>query len=371
MAARNSSDPPSVSPDLRTALHKALLDWYDQCKRDLPWRRTRDPYAVWVSEAMLQQTQVGTVIPYYDRFMQCFPDIATLADAPLQTVLKSWQGLGYYSRARHLHRSARIVNDTLGGKMPEQWEQLRALPGIGDYIAAAVASIAFDGCHAVVDGNVKRVLARLFMIAAPVNTPAGHRLFQKTATLLLDSQRPGDYNQAVMELGALICTPRRPQCPQCPLTAQCSAFADGQIESFPQRLPKAPLPVQRVTAVQLVRNRRILMVQRPAPGLLGGLWELPGGPVLPDEDPNAALRHHIHSLFDLHLSGVRQVGMVRHTYTHFKLEMMVFRCSGSRGSLRRENTATVQWVHPDRLDELPLHKATLKALALLNPSDCV
>jgi A/G-specific adenine glycosylase len=365
MAARTASETPAIFPELRIALQGALLTWYDRHKRDLPWRRSRDAYAIWVSEAMLQQTQVGTVISYYGRFLDRFPDIAALAAAPLQSVLRLWEGLGYYSRARHLHRSAQIVNDTHGGTLPEKYEQLRALPGIGDYIAAAVASIAFGGPHAVVDGNVKRVLARLFRISVPANTPAGHRLFQETATALLDSKRPGDYNQAVMELGALICTPRRPQCRQCPLAMHCGASAGGQVEHFPQRMKKAPLPVQRVAAVQLVRNGRILLAQRPAQGLLAGLWELPCGPVLPGEEPEAALRQHLRALFGLELEALGQVGTVRHTYTHFKLEMMVFRGSG-RGNLRRGNPITMQWVPPERLDELPLHKATLKALALLN-----
>ena len=365
MTEPNVTELPIISPDLASALQTALLTWYDQHKRDLPWRHTRDPYAIWVSEVMLQQTQVVTMVPYYRRFMERFPDVATLAGAPLQSVLKMWQGLGYYSRARHLHQAARIMCDTFGATVPARWDHLRALPGIGDYIAAAVASIAFDLAHAVVDGNVKRVLARLFMLDAPVNTPAGHRLFQRIATLLLARDRPGDYNQALMELGARICMPRAPRCVQCPLNVNCRALEREAAAYFSKRRPRAALPVQHAATVLLERGRQILMVQRPATGLLGGFWELPGAPVPTGRDAADAVRSHLQVMLGLQLEGFEHVGTVRHAYTHFKLELMVFRGTRFRENIRCNGSQSARWIQKDRLDAFPLHGATLKALTLL------
>ncbi|MFZ1983631.1 MAG: A/G-specific adenine glycosylase [Desulfatitalea sp.] len=209
--------PPAIPPGTRAAIRRTLGAWYDTHRRDLPWRYTRDPYAIWVSEVMLQQTQVKTVTPYFQRFMQRFPDVGRLAQADEQSVLKSWEGLGYYSRARHLHQAAQRVVHEWDGRLPSTWPEIRQLPGIGDYIAAAVLSIAFAQPHAVVDGNVKRVLARLLRMATPINAAAGHQLFQAAADRLLDVQDPGRHNQAMMELGALVCTPQTPLCAQCPL----------------------------------------------------------------------------------------------------------------------------------------------------------
>ncbi len=368
MTRRTAPEPPAVAPGFRSSLQGALLAWYDRQRRDLPWRRTRDPYAIWLSEVMLQQTQVATAEPYYLRFMARYPDIASLAGAPLQEVLKMWQGLGYYSRARHLHEAARIMRDAYAGRVPDHWDHLRALPGVGDYIAAAVASIAFGARHAVVDGNVKRVLARLFTIAEPIDTPSGHRCFQKTAALLLEQNRPGDHNQALMELGALICLPRGPWCAQCPLSGHCRAHAQGVPAQYPKRRPRAPVPTQRAATVLLGRDRRILVVQRPERGLLGGLWELPGAP-LPapsaDLDTFESIRGHIRQRFGLHPMDIEPVGTVRHRYTHFKLELSVFRCLRFLGRLRRNGNADAQWVREDCLHQLPMHKAAIKALTLL------
>jgi A/G-specific adenine glycosylase len=208
-----------TGPDI-ARLRRRLLSWYDVHRRDLPWRRTREPYRIWVSEVMLQQTQVRTAIPFYRRFLQQFPTPAHLARADEQSVLKCWEGLGYYARARNLHRAAARVAAS-GGRVPDEWDAFRALPGVGNYIAAAVLSIAYGRPHAVVDGNVKRVLARLLALDLPVNAPAALRAFQAEAERLLDRRRPGDYNQALMELGALVCTPRAPDCGGCPQDTQC------------------------------------------------------------------------------------------------------------------------------------------------------
>jgi A/G-specific adenine glycosylase len=255
-----------------------LLDWYDREKRDLPWRRTRDPYAVWISEAMLQQTRVETVIPYYHRFMKRFPDPAALASADLQEVLKLWEGLGYYSRARNLHRAAAVIVEEYDGRIPHSMDAIRSLPGVGPYIAAAVLSIAFDQPHAVVDGNVKRVLARLLQIDAPVNKPASHRIFQREADRLLTRERPSAHNQAIMELGALVCKPKNPECAVCPVSSFCRSHGSETVSAFPVRLTKPRTPLRRMIVAVIVRQKdhHVLIVQRPEEGLLGGLWEFPG-----------------------------------------------------------------------------------------------
>ncbi|MFQ5675407.1 MAG: A/G-specific adenine glycosylase, partial [bacterium] len=255
---------------------KELLQWYDNHKRDLPWRRSNNPYHIWVSEAMLQQTQVETVIPYYKEFLKSFPQIMSLANADLSEVLKAWEGLGYYARARNLHKGAQLICRDYDGLLPDKYHELLRIPGIGPYTAAAIASIAFDERYAVVDGNVSRVLSRLFLMNEPPsqNKPQ----FQKIATLLLHGNRPGDFNQAMMELGALVCTPKDPACSECPVQAHCEAFKTLTDPSMlPKRAFAKPKPHFDVVVGIIWRRGRILIDQRPLNGLLGGLWEFPGG----------------------------------------------------------------------------------------------
>lgn len=258
-----------------SAARDALLRWYVLAARDLPWRRTRDPYRIWVSEVMLQQTQVETVRPYYQRFLDRFPDLATLAAAPLDEVLVLWQGLGYYRRARSLHAAARIVVAQHGGELPHSAAALRELPGIGDYTAAAIASIAWGEVVAVVDGNVERVLTRWAAIEGDPRHGAARRRVRELATSWLPPDRPGDLNQALMELGATLCRPTMPSCVDCPLRPTCRAFARGDVDRFPERVAAAP-PRRKVHAVAVLRQGpKVLLAQRPADGRWGGLWELP------------------------------------------------------------------------------------------------
>lgn len=352
----------SISAPAIRALQRALYRWYLANHRDLPWRRTRDPYAIWVSEVMLQQTQVKTVLPYYERFLSKFPTVRYLADAPLQTVLKNWEGLGYYSRARNLRQAAGIVVSEMGGSIPRDWYTIRRLPGIGDYIAAAVLSIAFGQPHAVVDGNVKRVLARLFLIDAPVNKASGHKQFQAAAQQLLPDQEPGDHNQAVMELGALVCTPRKPACGRCPLTRYCRAAATRQTEQYPQRVKKAATPEHLVVCAVIMKNGRLLMTRRPAEGLLGGLWEFPSGRPGTESDLTAMCVDMVRSVTGLEVKVLGQITRVRHAYSHFKIRMPVFHCRWRSGRVRLSGPEAFRWVHPDRIDDFPLHGAARKIL---------
>jgi len=341
-------------------LRQQLLDWYETNKRSLPWRKTEDPYAVWVSEVMLQQTQVSTVIPYYERFLIEFPDVRQLAAADLQKVLKAWEGLGYYARARNLHRSAGVVRDTYGGSIPGEWKPFRALPGVGDYIASAVLSIAFGQPYAVVDGNVKRVLARLLRIKAPVNAPRYHAEFKSAADRLLDKTAAGNFNQALMELGALVCTPRQPLCRQCPLEDHCLARSKRQQAQYPRRLSGRTVPRYRIAVGVVLKKNRLLITQRKPDGLLGGLWEFPGGKIKKGESAEAAVRREIKEEVNLTVGAVQRLARVKHAYTHFKVDMDVFICRFESGRVRLNGPVDFRWVTVAGIERFPLPKANHK-----------
>ena len=273
---KSAYDPGEIDTKRISRIRRMLLTWFDRQKRDLPWRRTRDPYAVWLSEMMLQQTQVATVIPYYEKFMAQFPTVGRLADADLEDVLRLWSGLGYYARARNLHRAAQTVAAEHGGVFPATVDGLRALPGIGAYTAGAVASIAFGKKAPVVDGNVARVLARLFEINADVRDGVGLKLTWKIAGRMLPNKRCGDFNQAVMELGATVCLPKgAARCSACPLQSECQGFASGTVSELPIKTRKTAVKNETHVVVAIERRGQWLVVRRPKQGLWGGLWEMP------------------------------------------------------------------------------------------------
>jgi A/G-specific adenine glycosylase len=355
---------PIISPAERTAVRQALAAWYDRHRRDLPWRRTRDPYAIWISEVMLQQTQVKTAIPYFQRFMDLFPDVERLARADEQTVLKVWEGLGYYSRARNMHRAAKIMQAN-GGRVPADRPALRQLPGIGDYIAAAVLSIAFDQPYAVVDGNVKRVVSRLLCLDVPVNRSNTHATFQAAADQLLDRDRPSRHNQAVMELGALVCMPKQPLCAQCPLGFVCQALRHRNVEQYPRRMERRPVGEQQWIAAVIVKNGHLLLTRRPAAGLLAGLWEFPSARLAVGQDPPQACIDHVRAALGLRVRLQKRIASVRHTYTHFKLRMEVYLCHWQNGRIRLNGPAAFQWVRPAQIENFALHRAMHKVLPAL------
>lgn len=344
-------------------IRNALGRWYDTHRRDLPWRRTTDPYAIWVSEVMLQQTQVATVGSYYDRWLERFPTVADLAAADVQTVLKCWEGLGYYARARNFHRAAQAVTRQHGGRVPDDPAAFRALPGVGDYIAAAVLSIAFGRPLAVVDGNVKRVLARFLKIEAPANAPGAHKMFAPAAAQWLDSRDPGRFNQAVMELGALVCAPRQPRCEACPIAGGCRSRADGCQTDYPRRLARRAVPEHRLLAAVVEKAGRVLIVQRPMDGLLGGLWEFPAAPLVDGQAAEAACRAVVFELLGIRVQVVGGAGRIRHAYTHFKIDAEVYCCTWQSGRVRRRGPAAHRWVAPDRLADYPLTGAAHKVKA--------
>ena len=330
--------PPPAGEGIRSAGGRAqidpqaLLTWYDRHARVLPWRARRgerpDPYRVWLSEIMLQQTTVKTVAPYYARFLARWPDVAALAQASLDDVLRAWAGLGYYARARNLHACARVLAELHGGIFPDTLEGLRALPGVGDYTAAAIAAIAFDRPAVPVDGNVERVVARLFAIEDEL--PAGKLKIKELATSLLPPRRAGDFAQALMDLGATLCSPKRPACALCAWSNSCTACARGDQETFPRKVPKREGRLRRGAAfVALRADRRVLLRQRPEKGLLGAMTEVPGSEWRHDFDEASALR----AAPRFKRANWRRVpGVVRHVFTHFPLELTVFTTRVSRAT---------------------------------------
>ena len=346
-------------------IHIPLLKWYDHNCRNLPWRETSDPYAIWVSEVMLQQTQVKTVIPYYQRFLDAFPTIQDLAASDLQTVLKIWEGLGYYGRARNMHRAAHIVVQDCHGTFPDTWKHIRNLPGIGDYIAAAVLSIVFNGQHAVVDGNVKRVLARLLRVDTPVNQASAGNTFKKHADKLLYKPEPGKYNQAIMELGALICTPYAPLCDTCPIQPVCQAYQTSTVDIYPKRVKKKQTPLYNIAIGVVINHDRVLITQRRNDGLLGGLWEFPGGKIKKDETSAKACIREIKEETGLTVAVHQYLTQVKHAYTHFKISADVYICDIVSGMVVLNGPVDYQWIKLEQIDDYPFPRANHKFIPRL------
>jgi A/G-specific adenine glycosylase len=342
-----------------------LLAWYGRCGRDLPWRQTRDPYRIWLSEVMLQQTGVMTVIPYYERFLQRFADVNALAAASVDEVIELWAGLGYYSRARNLHAAACQVVSQQGSRFPADLQGLMALPGIGRSTAGAILSISFDKKAPILDGNVRRVLIRLYAIDEPPRAASVEKVLWQRAEELTSAERPHDYAQAIMDLGATVCTPRNPDCQVCPLASLCQANRLGLSGELPRRQPRKSVPLVRQVALLLECDGEFLVSKRPLQGMLAGLWEFPCREVTVGQQASAAAAE---LLADLALSGqLRELGQVRHAYSHFRLEVAVCQVvvdSGSLGGIASEGRTSV-WLPAAELAGLALHGAHKKVRALL------
>lgn len=298
---------------------------------------------------MLQQTQVQTVIPYYQRWLKTFPSLRAFAAAPLNKVLKQWEGLGYYSRARNLHTLAKAVVKNYGGKLPSTFDELKALPGIGRYTAGAVLSIAFDKHYPVVDGNVMRVLARFFLIREDITLPATQKHFWALAESLVPRGQAGDYNQAVMELGAMICTPRSPDCPNCPVLKNCKAFQKGLQNELPVKKKKEATPHFHIGAGVIWHKGKILISQRPLKGLLGGLWEFPGGKQEKGESIKETVRREIKEELGIQVDVGRELAEVDHAYSHFKITLHAHDCRYRSGQVQALGVMNWRWVKPQEL----------------------
>jgi len=339
----------------RDTIRRRLLAWYRRANRDLPWRASSDPYRVWLSETMLQQTRVETVVPYYERFLARFPDIESLASADEEDVLRLWAGLGYYARARNRRRAAQLVVREHGGALPRTAEALAELPGVGRYTVGALRSIAFKEPAAIVDGNVRRVLSRLCAVASLADTAAW-----RLAGELVPARDPDLFNQALMELGATVCTPRKPACLVCPVAPVCEARASGRPESFPAPKRKARPRAMRALGGVLVRRGRILLLRRPSQGLLGGLWEIPN---VADRAP-AALVDLVRERTGLRVAIGSALGEVRHQFSHIDLRLEIVALDDRGGRLATRARPEAQLCGPDELALLPLSRLMKKALAL-------
>jgi len=355
-------DLPDLS-DRREAIADGLLTWFAAQARDLPWRRDRDPYRIWVSEVMLQQTRVETVIPYFERFVDRFPDVAALAAADLDDVLKAWEGLGYYRRARNIKQGAEQIVAAGGAALPADFDGVRALPGVGRYTAGAICSVAYGQAHPVVDGNVRRVLCRLGAVDADPRTAAVERWLWATAAALLPSDHAGPFNESLMELGATLCTPRKPTCAHCPVNGHCDGRDDP--EAYPAAPPRKAIPHKDVTAGVIRRGERILITQRHAHSMLGGLWEFPGGKLEPGETLQQCLHREIDEELGITIRIERPFIQVDHAYSHFRITLHTFLCRHSRGRPRALDCAAFRWVHPDHLEDFAFPKADRVVLRAL------
>jgi A/G-specific adenine glycosylase len=373
-----SSYIPRYSTAIMTSLHgvegsealavmgRRLLEWYARHRRDLPWRHTSDPYAIWVAEVMLQQTRVETASGYYQRFLERFPSLESLAAAHLDQVLKTWEGLGYYARARNLHRAAQQVVQDLGGQMPNTPEGLLHLPGIGPYTAAAIASIAFGYDAVALDGNLHRVLCRLFAIDDDPGRPNTQRTLERLAMAMLPLGHAGDFNQALMDLGAMICTPTNPRCLLCPLMSRCQAKMEGIQNLLPIRATRTHRPERDVTAgVIWDGNGHFLITQRPLDGMLGGLWEFPGGKRRPGEDLSSCLQREIEEELAIEIQVNDLLLVVEHAFTHFQMSLYAFDCSWLRGKPQCLGCDDLRWVNLNQLDAFAFPVADQKIIAFL------
>lgn len=335
-----------------------LLSWYQENARELPWRSVITPYRSWVSEIMLQQTQVDTVLPFFTKWMARFPSLEALASADEQDVLTVWEGLGYYSRARNLHAAARKVVAQYDGKLPASSTELQKLPGIGRYTAAAIASIAFQEDVAAVDGNIRRVLSRIFDVTEPARSAAGEEILWSLAEQHLPEGLAGDYNQALMDLGAMICTPKNPNCDDCPISAHCLALQKGVQEKRPVKLPRKKVPHLTVTAAVIRKNGQVLLAKRPQKGLLGGLWEFPGGTMeSEDADLQSCLKREIQEELGARIHVGPSLGIFRHAYTHFKITLHPFLCELVAGEQPQAiECDDLAWVSFDEFDNFPMGK---------------
>lgn len=341
-----------------SAFQEKLLAWYDQNKRKLPWRDCGDPYKIWLSEIMLQQTRVDQATPYFNRFVERFPTVHDLADADQQDVLKVWEGLGYYSRARHLHDAAQLVVEKFDGKVPDNWDDITELKGVGPYTASAILSIAYNKNHAVVDGNVIRVLSRYLGIDDDVRSTKTKNAIQEAADDLLSEKRPGDFNQAVMELGATVCTPSNPDCEECPLQNSCIAYKTLRTDEIPYKSAAKKRPHHQI-GVGIVMNddEEVLIALRPEDAMLGGLWEFPGGKQEEDEEIEQTVIRELNEELGIEVSITKPFMKLDHAYSHFTITLHAYLCSLKEGTPKPKSSQKVRWIAIEKLEDYPFPKA--------------
>ena len=345
------------SPAARPSIGAKLIRWSSHRSRNLPWRRSRDPYRIWISEIMLQQTRVETVIPYYRRFLKRFPRVTVLARADRQSVLKVWEGLGYYARARNLHQAAGKIISGRGGIFPHSAAEWERLAGVGKYTAAAIASLACGEPAIALDANARRILTRVFAYRRGIRGARAERDLSEYFLQARGACAPGAFFQALMDLGQLVCVPRRPLCAECPIAGYCESRKRGIQDRLPVRPRVAPIPHYDVSAAVILRSSRVLLARRPEGKMLGGLWEFPGGKRERGETLPACLRRELREELGVGVRVREKLIAVKHAFSHFRITLHVFSCDRLRGNPRPLDTAEVRWVRLKDLRRFPMGRA--------------
>ncbi len=337
----------------------SILSWFDIDKRDLPFRKNKNPYKVWVSEIMLQQTKVETVIPYYNNWIKKFPDIISVSRAKETDLLKSWEGLGYYARCRNFYKAANIICNDYNSEIPQSWDAFRNLPGVGDYTAGAVLSIAFNKPFIALDGNVKRVMARV--TGRRKLSKYNINLIKKILKKWLDNNRPGDFNEAMMEIGACICTPRTPRCDACPIKSVCVAYHSGNPLNYPKNIKKKRVPNYTFVG-GLIRDHNKILIQKRNQKMLLGLWEIPNKQITPGKVIKKEIKNYIMKYYGLNILVKRKLGVINHSYSHFNMTLVLLDCVKD-GSITRPQK-TYKWIKKSEVVDYSFHKANHKIFSL-------
>ena len=323
-----------------------------------PWRNTSDPYSIWLSEVMLQQTRVSTVLPYYRRWISTLPDIQSVSKTDIDNVLKLWEGLGYYNRARNFHKSCQIIFDKYGGEIPNNPSEFLKLPGVGPYICSAVMSIAFNFSMPAIDGNAVRVVSRLNSINT--SYPLSNKRIQSYLSGLISPSCPGVFNQAIMDLGREICTPKNPSCDTCPVSVHCKAYVNNTVDKYPVTRKKISVPHYHLVAGIIRKNNKIIICKRKSSGFLAGLWEFPASRLKPGENVQDCVVRGIRETLDVFVDPIAFIKQIKHAYSHFSITMDAYFCHIKGGHIRAVDCADYRWIYPDETNRFAFHRANHK-----------